>query len=540
VIKLGRLDLTPEAFPPNWQALQVYAFYRFILSGALLIAIKFNFLPSLITDIDEPLFVSTTQAYISFGIIALLISFIKKPSFFYQAYITIWFDIIFLVLLMHAGGGILSGIGILMIIVVAAHSVLLPGRLSLLSAAFASSVILTEQVFSQFTQAFPKVAYTQAGVLGATIFVTSIGLQLISEKAIKSQILAKERGLKLAIIGQLNAHVVSHMQSGVIVFNESQSIELINIAALKMMGTDAIPLYVHGLPQALQSIIESWRKEPLPFREPIKLYNEGPPVKLTFHSLGEKKTDVLIFINDLTQEAKHAQDIKLASLGKLTANIAHELRNPLAVASHASQLLAESKSFSKEEVYLIDVIYQHCNRMNTVIRNVLSLSTQKKSEPKEIKLLAWLSEFTNEFQAQGIKDKKIDIQIQSNDLTITIDPTQFRQILVNLFENGLRYSYKKNKHAILKISAYLSEGGTFTFVDIADDGAGIPENMAKHIFEPFFTTDESGSGLGLYIAKELAELNGAQLLYVPTQSGCLFRLIFKMELGENAWNAQTH
>lgn len=537
-MKNGRLNLAPEAFPPNWQALQVYGFYRFILSGALLVAIKFNFLPSLIADIDEPLFFSTAQAYISFSVIALVIAFLKKPHFFYQIHVTIWFDILFLVLLMHAGGGILSGIGILLVIVVAAHSILLPGRLSLLSAAMASSAILTEQVFSQFTQAYPKVAYSQAGVLGATIFATSIGLQFISEKAIKSQVLAKERGIKLGIIGQLNAHVVSHMQSGVIVFNENQAIELINIAALRMLGLKTAPLYIHGLPQTLQSIIGKWEKDPISVRNPVKLIDDGAPIKLTFHPLGEKMTDVLIFLNDLTQEAKQAQDIKLASLGKLTANIAHELRNPLAAASHASQLLAESSSLSEDELYLIEVIYQHCNRMNTVIRNVLSLSTQKKAEPQTINLSKWLSKFSEEFHATGIKQKQINLQVAPLELIVRVDPTQLRQILVNLYENGLRYSFKKNKLATLDVSAYHADNKGNIIIDIQDHGEGISPDIARNIFEPFFTTEQSGSGLGLYIAKELAEMNGAELTLIPSKSGCLFRLTFRHFEGEKTWNAQ--
>ena len=526
----------------NWQALQIYTLYRFVLSIAILVGIYFNFFPSFVAYINASLFQNLTQAYIGYSMGCALIALIKKPNIYYQTIFTLWLDILFLVLMMHAGGGLLNGLGILLIVVVAAHSILLPGKLALLCAALASSALLTEQVYSQFSQPIPQLAYTQAGLLGLTIFITSIGLQFFSKKAINNQILAKARGAKLAVVGQLNMYVVSHMQSGVIVFTQSHDIELINQAALQLLGISIAPKYVHGLPHPLQEAIYQWEAQPShqPTKYPIQMHPQGPKVSLSFHALGINQSDILIFINDISLQAKQAQDIKLASLGKLTANIAHELRNPLAAASHAAQLIAESTHLSHDESYLVDIIYQNCNRMNTVIRNVLSLSTHKKTQKERLNLTMWLNEFISEFQPTGIKNPDISFYASEATMVINVDPSQLRQVLVNLFENGLRYSLKKNLKPTLEVSLKLSTTHSNIQLDIQDQGEGVSAEIAQYIFEPFFTTESSGSGLGLYIAKELLELNSASIQLIPSTNGCLLRVTFLNEQGANSCSMPQH
>jgi two-component system sensor histidine kinase PilS (NtrC family) len=226
--------------------------------------------------------------------------------------------------------------------------------------------------------------------------------------------------------------------------------------------------------------------------------------------------------------AQQAQQMKLASLGQLTASIAHEIRNPLGAISHAEQLLAEATNESPENKRLLEIIHTNTLRVNNIIENVLQLGRRDHSVPEQISLEDWLANFSAEFiHSQGCKPDDINISIEPPDTSIFMDATHLHQVLWNLCQNGLRYSIDIPNQARLKINVSVASNSSNPVIDVFDNGPGIDASIMEHIFEPFFTTGSSGSGLGLYISSELCACNNSRLSYlnVPTGGSC-FRLEF--------------
>ncbi|MEW8042538.1 MAG: ATP-binding protein, partial [Candidatus Thiodiazotropha endolucinida] len=241
---------------------------------------------------------------------------------------------------------------------------------------------------------------------------------------------------------------------------------------------------------------------------------------------GEEKGDILIFLEDTSQITREAQQIKLASLGRLTASIAHEIRNPLGAISHASQLFDESPNLNPADQRLTEIIKTNTARVNQVIENVLQLSRRDPGSPEKIQLKSWLKKVRDDLlKHQGFKKSEVLLQIEPEDTAITADPEQLRQIVTNLCNNAREHGPKDNLR--VQIIGGIQQEFDHPVVDVIDNGPGIAPKVAKQIFEPFFTTRNTGTGLGLYIAKELSETNRIRLEYIPGPTGgSCFRLHF--------------
>ncbi|MGD9591933.1 MAG: PAS domain-containing sensor histidine kinase, partial [Candidatus Berkiella sp.] len=406
-------------------------------------------------------------------------------------------------------------------------------------AATAAIALLIEQSFTILAQNNPISAYTQVGLLGIVIFVTSTVTNLLALSASKSQKIVQNQAQLLATSQQLNAHIVSAMHAGVIVLDNHYQIRLINQAAKQLLGLELsiTPIDMIALPAPFRESVANFKSHAKQF-VPQQMTNAGPLVRLAFHPLGKPlPMGLLVFIFNASEEARQAQDLKLASLGHLTANIAHELRNPLGAASHAAQLIAESSHLTGEDAHLIKMIKDSCDRMNTVIQNVLSLSGRSSAKTQEIELISWLKQFIKELVVPNILQPNVTLEYNSENINICVDPSQLTQILIILCENGLRYSLRKTGFPILTLRVLASDKSDI-HIDIIDKGEGIEANAMKHIFEPFFTTESSGTGLGLYIAKELSEMNGVRLSHIPIQEGCQFRITVPYQ--ETTWHNQPH
>jgi two-component system sensor histidine kinase PilS (NtrC family) len=248
-----------------------------------------------------------------------------------------------------------------------------------------------------------------------------------------------------------------------------------------------------------------------------------------FTRLGnDRHSGTLIFLEDTIRTAKQAQQMKLASLGRLTASIAHEIRNPLGAISHAEQLLAESENLGAADKRLTEIIHKHAARVNAIIENVLQLSRRGSASPELINLKQWLEHFAEEFVlSMRISPDELRIDVQPETLMVNFDNTQFHQIVWNLCHNGIRHSQNCEANPKVNLVGRLNNTTQRPFLDVIDQGPGIDPDHIQHIFEPFFTTESKGSGLGLYISKELCEANNAQIRYLPNaDGGSCFRIKF--------------
>ncbi|HFE32639.1 MAG TPA: PAS domain-containing protein [Gammaproteobacteria bacterium] len=515
-----------------WRPLRYLNLYR-ILLASLFVSSFFidDNLPQLGSH-DPHLFIAVSAVYLLLAGIASFAIHWRWLAFQPLAYGLVVLDIIALTLLMRASGGIASGLGMLLVVAIAGNSLLLGGRTSILFAAIATLAVLAEQVYAQISQALPA-NYTQAGILGATLFATAFLAHVLSRRIRESEELAARRGVDLANLAQLNQHVIQRMQSGIIVVDAHSRIRLMNESAWHMLGLPPMGSTTNRslklLSPELAEQLDTWRHHEL--SEPRIFRSDGQSSDLlpSMTALGsDEQAGTLIFLEDTARMAQQAQQMKLASLGRLTASIAHEIRNPLGAISHAEQLLAETVPDNPSDRRLLEIIHSNTSRVNDIIENVLQLSRRDRAKPENLPLKQWLEHFITEFTlSQGCDPEDISIHVEPGDITIRMDASQLHQILWNLCQNGLRYSRNYPGQPKLELRGGQQPGSSHPELDIIDHGPGIDPEDVQHIFEPFFTTDAKGSGLGLYIARELCEGNAARLSYIaiPTGGSC-FRIEF--------------
>jgi len=256
-------------------------------------------------------------------------------------------------------------------------------------------------------------------------------------------------------------------------------------------------------------------------------FASGKEVRARLLDTGTEDRFTVVFVEDMTRSREQAQQLKLAALGRLSASIAHEIRNPLSAIRHAAQLLGESKNLDKGDVRLTAIIDNHCQRMNGVIENVLELSRRRMPSPVRLRLLDWLGEFVTQFKQTTMEDADIQIDVQPRETEIRVDPGQMSQVMTNLAQNGLRYSREHTGVATLRLEGGIDPATDRPFLNVVDRGPGVAPEQEKHLFEPFYTTERRGTGLGLYITRELCEVNQARISYVRHPSGgSCFRITF--------------
>jgi two-component system sensor histidine kinase PilS (NtrC family) len=272
-----------------------------------------------------------------------------------------------------------------------------------------------------------------------------------------------------------------------------------------------------------------WRKSPKREASLLEATATGATILPQFTRLGTADgIGALIFLEDTAALAQQAQQMKLASLGRLTASIAHEIRNPLGAISHASQLLSESDALDSGDQRLMAIIRDHTRRVNNVVENVLQLSRPGNTVPQLIELKPWLEKFVDEFTHSGsCRPEQVSINVSPPDISIYMDPSQLHQVVWNLCQNAVHTTNQDGPAVTIRLVGGQADAARGPHLDIIDNGPGIESAMTDKIFEPFFTTRNTGTGLGLYIAREICESNQARLVYRPVNAeGSCFRITF--------------
>ena len=512
----------------SWGPLRFLTFYRLVLAGSL--TTIFFLADNVPLGQEAPLlFAATGILYTGFALVAGFAARLRWPTFGWQTSLQILVDILAITLLMHASGGLSSGLGILLVVAVAAGSLLMPGRLAFLFAAIATLAVLGQYGMAYLQNvAIPAGGITQSGLLGAAFFATAAMARMLALRLRESEALAEQRGVDLANLQELNERIVQRLQSGIVVVDPQGRVRLMNRTAWMQLG---MPPEQPGRPIAeifpeLHRHLRTWCKNP-DWIPPI-LRPAGSETGLIpkFTRLGtENGVGAIISLEDSSALAEQAQQMKLASLGRLTASIAHEIRNPLGAISHAAQLLAESRDLPGGDQRLVQIVRNHAQRMNGIIENVLQLSRRRQNAPQRLELGQWLEHFLAEFNAT-LHTSTDQIRLRADGpVQAEMDPSHLHQILWNLLQNALDHGGRGDQPARVQVNTgYLAPGGK-PFIEVIDNGPGISPEARENIFEPFFTTAPQGTGLGLYIARELCESNQARLRYdaVP-QGGSCFRI----------------
>lgn len=469
------------------------------------------------------LFISSALIYLAINTLTLALLLRGWPPSFNALLFLVASDILLIQLIAQASGLVESGLGTLMVISVAAGSIFMRGKTLWLVPAFATLSLLGGVLFRVLHETASKAEVAASGWLGFSFFATSLAISYLAGRMQKSEDQARQAALNAEKLQHLNQVIIARMQTGILLAEPNGHVLSYNQSAEKLFGRnihnkdfnlDEIhPSIARFHNQVQEHFTSSESIEKTSSEKFAKFHSvEGNNYKLTWVNLEKNMAaDSLIFVEDLSKIAQQAQQMKLSSLGKITASIAHEIRNPLGAASHAAQLLQEGIN-SGEDSRLTQIIVEQTKRCSNIIDTVMDVSRGKAARDQLFDLAQWLPAFVKSYNL----DKKTEIQYHSPDsAAIRFDPSHLEQILSNLLDNAIKHSADASgeQKAYLKVSF---DEDDCPRIDILDQGHGVKLEDRDRLFEPFFTTGKLGSGLGLYMCRELCEANQATISYLES------------------------
>ena len=515
----------------NWRVLGLLNLYRVLVPLVLLGLYSLG--GSRGIAVESPrLFFGVAVFYLCFGLCSVVLVRRRLATARIQTILQATVDLASLMMVLHACGGIASGLGLLLLVPVGGLAFLLPTRSALFLAAVAALAVLAHTIWQQLTGHADISAYATAGLLGIVLFTFAASASVVAVRMRESEDLVRQKDVDLANLADLSQYIVQHLRESLLVVDAADRIRLINESAAEILGdTHAVPGALVGevSPRLLYSL-STWRQGERDEVAPSTFVAADGARLIQPHFAplgGTAPGPTLIFLEDTSLMAERVQQSKLAALGRLSASIAHEIRNPVGAMSHAGQLLAESPHIGPDERRLTDIIRNNSERVSTIINNVLQLSRREATKPTRLTLGDWLEDFLPEFsQTMQVPIEQIGVHEDSDDLEVRFDPSHLHQVVWNLCENSIKYGEIRAGIA-LEIRLSRLNPSFRPCLEVADRGPGIEQQAVDRIFEPFYTGRKGGTGLGLFIARELCQLNRAILLYEPRGGGgSTFRVVF--------------
>jgi two-component system sensor histidine kinase PilS (NtrC family) len=517
-----------------WRVIGLLNLYRLLVPLVLLAMQSFAGSDWALVTARPQLFVGACIGYFTAALLLLIARRLQWSSLRIVALVNASVDALAIGLILYASGGVASGLAILVVLPVLALTVLAERRDALLIAAVAALAVLLQQVFVGVTTGAPASDYVTAGVFGAVLFLIALAMWPVANHLRESEALVRRRDLDLANMAQLSQYIVQHLRESILVVDAQDHIRLINESAAEILGdSNAFPeaLIGEASPRLLY-LLEQWRRgtgaDSAPGADATFAAADGARlIRAHFAPLGASEGPVLIFLEDTGLIEQRVQQSKLAALGRLSASIAHEIRNPVGAMSHAGQLLAESPNLSQDDRRLTEIIRSNAERVSGIIDNVQRLARREQPRLERLPLSLWTHEFHEEFcQTMQWPAARLTLVTAKSEVEVRVDPGQLRQIAWNLCDNALKHAVGDDEKQGVEIRYGRMSGTGRPFLEVADRGAGVPPGHAERIFEPFYSGGR-GTGLGLFLARELAQTNGATLIYEPRPGGgSVFRLVF--------------
>jgi len=518
-----RLVIMPEPTEGNKRLMRLYFTYRVMLAIGLLVFSVARIGPSFLGSTSTDLHIITVLAYLVLSIASLTLSFFDLGSRQVEYAFAMLVDSIVISILLYTSGGAQSGLGILLGISIAFGAQGMPTRIAMFSAAIATTAIFLEAYLEHIILGNPFNNLTVLTLLGVSYFALAFLSHELSARTQLSEKLVKQQGKDIANLTELNDQVIHNMQTGVIVLDEKANIRMLNDAAWRFLGRPISTVgYALGqISEDLAAALNRWRQKPSSQQRHLHTHAEGNDLLVKFQNIGEsRRTGILIFLDDASRAAEAAQQLKLASLGKLVASIAHEIRNPLGAIGHANQLLQESEHLRGTDRRMVEIINRNTSRLNEVVENILSLSRQRPVEAEKIRLDVWLNKLCAEMgNDYRLKPEQMVSYVSPPDTNLVFDPQQVFQIVNALVENAIKHQAHKAEKLVISLTGGMDPGTREGYIEVIDNGAPISSEIVDKLFEPFFTTSNMGTGLGLYIVKELCDANNIRISYLPVSSG---------------------
>ena len=523
----GRVPFLDQVTDAHWRSLQYFCVYRVLIALSLAASVSLG-LPGLISEgfrgVD---IVAIAGAYLILALLLLITLSWFRRRFNRQLSFGILVDIAALTSLMYLGGGVRSGVGVLLLVTLAGAGLVGQGRLVLFYAAMATLSILGVQLYGLAADDLDLVDFFQAGLLCAGLFVVAITARSLARRIIANERLARQRGIDLhnqTLISQL---VIEQMQDGVLVLNRTGIVKQHNPQAVQLLGLSVpsgcmLAEYSTELARGFSRWAEHRDNSAIVVRAPAS----GMQLRVRFVATKTTERDVVVLLEDMGRVQEQARQLKLAALGRLTASIAHEIRNPLSAIKHASELLQEDEK-SEMRMRLLRIVHDNAQRVERIVSDVLEVGRRDRVHREVVVLSALLPGLVEEFVLkEKVAPGTVALDVKGEP-SLFFDRAHLYQVLTNLMTNALRYSQRVT--GSVRVEARCSSSDGLVEVHVIDDGAGVEDESKEQIFEPFFTTHSRGTGLGLYIARELCDANGASLELLESESGAHFRILGRMD-----------
>lgn len=522
----------PQLSAELWASLRYFAYYRVLLSFCLCAATVWGYFSA---DSSAELHARLQLAIGGVWFTAALASIFglvqHKVRFNLHLGLMVLGDVVALTLLMHLGGGVRSGLGVLMLVTLAGAGLVGQGRMVVAYAALATIFVLGEQAFSSLFGTTSWSEIPSAGIYSIGFFGVAITARLLAARVIANETLAKQRGEDLRNQTLIAQKIIEEMLDGVLVLDRSGVIRQRNPRAGALLGLGdpsgkLLSAYSTELAQSFEAWCQAPTGDPIPVRAPAS----GSLLRARFIPTDSTRSDVIVLLEDMGRIQEQARQLKLAALGRLTAGIAHEVRNPLSAISHAGELLQEE--LPSDHIIgqrLLKMVLDNSLRVERIVSDVLELGRRDRVKPELINLRHAVGAFVEEFiLKEGISAQIVSVSFSGNGLMV-FDRSHLHQILWNLLGNALRYASRQPGAVTVEVKDSTDAG--LVEIHVKDDGVGVGEEQREKIFEPFFTTYHKGSGLGLYIARELCEANHARIDLEPSETGAEFCIYGRMGFG---------
>lgn len=507
----------PDSF---WRSLyHLNRFRGFLAIFFLLVALVSD--PPLLGQRHLPLFFALGLLY--GGLAWLFHPMVKelRPAFERQLLLQVVADVVLLTTFMYLSEGNESGVGLLMIIPMAAAGLLPKARHMLFASALAAVAVLLEQALNTLWWQDGVIGFLRAGLLATGFFMVSGFSHVLAKGALSSAELVGQQAAQVDNLAKINARIIRDLPYGVLVVDQDGRVIHHNARAEDMLACNVFSqARLNHCSPALHGMWNAWRTQGRPADKPIETGGEGRRVRVRFTELEPTRSaGAVILLEDMTELEREAQNMKLAALGRLTANLAHEIRNPLAAIHQAGALLAEEPA-NATMARLTRIIDDNTKRLNDLVEDVLLLNRRDRMEQEAVPAAEFLREFVAHFQQAEQVPAGIIVLSVPGHVRLKFDRLHLNQIVWNLARNAWRHCTRQAGSIQLRLVAAEGRG----HIEVFNNGEPISAEMQARLFEPFYTTDKRGTGLGLYIARELAEANGASLRYVDQAGGALFRV----------------
>jgi len=515
---------SPQVSESFWVSLRYFNAYRIVVAAIFLASVLFYQDLLALGLEDERLYSVTSGLYLAIAVGFQFLLWRAPHNFNAQLTAHIVVDVVAITLLSHASGGFRSGLAVMLLVSVAAAGLVSRGSQLLGYAALASIAILAEQSVQIFADEATLSAYLQPALLSVGYFATAMITSRLAQRVITNERVARQRGIELANQLRISELVIQDVQDGVLVVDANGLVRQHNRRVETLLGRNVPELeQIEGYSPELAAALEAWRAGTGPSQPALSLGESGRNVRARFVAAGlEGAKLTVIYLEDISKLEEQARQLKLAALGRLTANIAHEIRNPLASVTHAAELLHEENRAPARD-RLIRIIHDNARRLERMVYDVLELNRRDRVQADPIRLAPFVASFVEEFgPSEGLPDGAVSLDLQG-DPVVEFDRVHLNQILWNLVRNAWRHSAKCPG----SVRILVQRSGGRTELHVVDDGPGVPRDLQAQLFEPFFTTFSAGTGLGLYIARELAAANRATLEYIDRGAGADFRLAWQ-------------